>query len=76
MMKIICHQKLKMRQEINKLLASQIGYVALVSGAPFGNPECVRISYAASDKKLLEAVKRMNNQLDKLYQDESYKIFS
>ena len=42
-------------------------YVALVSGAPFGNPECVRISYAASDEKLLEAVKRMNNQLDKLY---------
>jgi aspartate aminotransferase len=42
-------------------------YVALVSGAPFGNPECLRISYAASDEKLLEAVKRISHQLDKLY---------
>ena len=41
-------------------------YVALVSGAPFGNPECVRISYAASEKKLLEAAKRIKNQLANL----------
>ena len=42
-------------------------YVALVSGAPFGNPECVRISYAASEEKLIEAVKRIKIQLEKLY---------
>jgi len=41
-------------------------YVALVSGSAFGNPECVRISYAASEKNLLEAVKRIKNQLEKL----------
>jgi len=41
-------------------------YVALVSGEPFGNPECIRISYAASDDKLLEASKRIKNQLAKL----------
>ena len=41
-------------------------YVALVSGEPFGNPECVRISYAASDDKLLEASKRIKNQLAQL----------
>ena len=41
--------------------------VALVSGAPFGNPECVRISYAASEENLLEAVKRIKSQLEKLY---------
>ena len=41
-------------------------YVALVSGAPFGNPECVRISYAASEENLLEAVKRIKLQLEKL----------
>ncbi|MBT7896399.1 MAG: pyridoxal phosphate-dependent aminotransferase [Flavobacteriales bacterium] len=41
-------------------------YVALVSGSAFGNPECVRISYAASDTKLLEASKRIKNQLSKL----------
>ena len=42
-------------------------YVALVSGAPFGNPECVRISYAASEENLLEAFKRIKLQLEKLY---------
>ena len=42
-------------------------FVALVSGAPFGNPECVRISYAASEENLLEAVKRIKSQLEKLY---------
>jgi len=42
-------------------------FVALVSGAPFGNPECVRISYAASEENLLEAVKRITSQLEKLY---------
>tara|TARA_B100001250_G_scaffold101122_1_gene85031 strand:- start:705 stop:1901 length:1197 start_codon:yes stop_codon:yes gene_type:complete len=42
-------------------------YVALVSGTPFGNPECVRISYAASEEKLIEAVKRIKIQLEKLY---------
>ena len=41
-------------------------YVALVSGAAFGNPECVRISYAASENNLLEAAKRIRNQLEKL----------
>ena len=34
-------------------------YVALVAGTPFGNPECVRISYAASEENLLEAIKRI-----------------
>ena len=41
-------------------------HVALVSGAPFGNPECVRISYAASEVDLIEATKRIKNQLEKL----------
>ena len=41
-------------------------YVALVSGDAFGNPECVRISYAASDNHLNEAVKRIKVSLAKL----------
>ena len=41
-------------------------YVALVAGTPFGNPECVRISYAASEENLLEAIRRIKNQLSKL----------
>ena len=41
-------------------------YVALVAGTPFGNPECVRISYAASEENLLEAISRIKNQLSRL----------
>ena len=41
-------------------------HVALVSGTAFGNPECVRISYAAADDKLMEAVKRMKEKLAQL----------
>ena len=41
-------------------------HVALVSGAAFGNPECIRISYAASDKKLMEAAKRIKEKLAEL----------
>ena len=40
-------------------------YVALVAGTPFGNPECVRISHA-SEENLLEAIRRIKNQLSKL----------
>ncbi|MBD81096.1 MAG: aspartate aminotransferase [Crocinitomicaceae bacterium] len=39
------------------------GRVALVTGEAFGNPECVRISYAASDSELIEAVSRIKNTL-------------
>ena len=41
-------------------------YVALVAGTPFGNPECVRISYAASEENLLEAISRIKKKLSKL----------
>lgn len=40
--------------------------VALVSGDAFGAPNCIRISYAASDDDLKEAIKRIKNVLDKL----------
>ena len=41
----------------------EVGNVALVTGEAFGNPECVRISYAASDKDLTEAAKRIRESL-------------
>jgi aspartate aminotransferase len=41
-------------------------HVAVVSGAAFGNPECIRISYAASDKKLMKAAKRIKEKLAEL----------
>jgi aspartate aminotransferase len=41
-------------------------HVALVPGSAFGAPECIRISYAASDEELVEAMKRIKNSLAKL----------
>jgi len=40
--------------------------VALVSGSAFGAPKCIRISYAASDEELKEALVRIKKVLDKL----------
>ncbi len=37
--------------------------VATVTGEAFGNPNCIRISYAASEEELREAVKRMKKVL-------------
>lgn len=37
--------------------------VALVSGSSFGNPKCIRFSYATSDERLIEAVKRIKKAL-------------
>ncbi len=40
--------------------------VALVSGEAFGDPNCIRISYAASEETLTEAMKRIKSSLEKL----------
>ncbi len=40
--------------------------VALVSGEAFGNPDCIRISYATSEEVLNEAISRIKNALEKL----------
>lgn len=40
--------------------------VALVTGEAFGAPECLRISYAASEETLTEAMKRVKEALEKL----------
>ncbi len=41
-------------------------YVALVPGDAFGNPDCIRISYATSNELLVEAVNRIKAALEKL----------
>ena len=41
-------------------------HVALVEGGAFGSPNCVRISYAAKEENLIEAVKRIKKSLAKL----------
>jgi aspartate aminotransferase len=40
--------------------------VAVVTGDAFGNPECIRLSYATSDEILVEACKRIGEALKKL----------
>ncbi|WP_431137239.1 pyridoxal phosphate-dependent aminotransferase [Psychroserpens mesophilus] len=37
--------------------------VATVTGEAFGNPDCIRISYAASQEQIIEAVKRIKDIL-------------
>ncbi|TXB65748.1 pyridoxal phosphate-dependent aminotransferase [Vicingus serpentipes] len=39
------------------------GLVALVSGDAFGNPDCIRLSYAASEQTLTEAIRRIKTAL-------------
>lgn len=38
--------------------------VATVTGDAFGNPDCIRISYAASQEQLIEAIKRIKESLN------------
>ncbi|MDF9800864.1 aspartate aminotransferase [Catalinimonas alkaloidigena] len=41
-------------------------HVSLVTGEAFGAPDCVRLSYAASDEDLVEAIQRIKDALSKL----------
>ncbi len=41
-------------------------YVGLVSGSAFGDPRCFRLSYAASEAQLREAIRRIKTVLGKL----------
>lgn len=41
-------------------------HVGLVPGDAFGSPNCIRISYAASEETLVEALKRIKSAIEKL----------
>ncbi|MBN1159520.1 MAG: pyridoxal phosphate-dependent aminotransferase [Bacteroidales bacterium] len=41
-------------------------HIAMVPGEAFGDPGCARISFATSDEKLVEAMKRMKDALGRL----------
>ena len=41
--------------------------LACVGGAAFGAPECIRMSYATSDDKLVEAFARIKEALAQLH---------
>ena len=38
--------------------------VATVTGDAFGSPNCIRISYAASEENIIEALKRIKKALN------------
>lgn len=38
-------------------------HVATVPGTPFGAPQCIRISYAASEEDITTAMERMDKAL-------------
>ena len=50
----------------NLLFKLKDGKISLVPGEDFGAPNCIRLSYAASEKDLIEAVKRLSTSLNKL----------
>ena len=45
------------------LLLLEEALVATVTGDAFGNPNCIRISYAASKDQIIEAVDRIKSVL-------------
>ncbi len=42
------------------------GHIGMVPGESFGDPDCIRISFATSDKNLVEAMARMKKALAQL----------
>jgi aspartate aminotransferase len=42
-------------------------HVAVVGGTPFGAPQCIRLSYAASEEALREAAVRMKRAIEALH---------
>ncbi len=44
----------------------EVGHVATVSGDAFGEPDCIRLSYATSDDNLREAMRRIKETLARL----------
>jgi aspartate aminotransferase len=41
--------------------------VATVGGGAFGTPECIRLSYAASESQLQEALRRISEAVEALH---------
>ncbi len=56
---------IKNSQDLSIFLLEE-GNIALVSGDAFGDNNCIRFSYAAAEKTLIEAVKRIKETLAKL----------
>jgi aspartate aminotransferase len=55
----------KTAEDLSMYLLSE-ALVAIVTGEAFGDPNCIRISYATSEEILTEAMKRIKTALEKL----------
>ncbi|EIJ38865.1 pyridoxal phosphate-dependent aminotransferase [Galbibacter orientalis] len=60
--KTIKGKKIENASDFSLLLLEEAN-VATVTGEAFGNPNCIRISYAASEEELIEAIKRIKEVL-------------
>ena len=49
-------------------------HVALVPGGAFGDPNCIRLSYAASEKDLVEALRRIKETLSGLKETRAHAV--
>lgn len=58
-------EKVSNANELSMYLLNEAN-VALVTGEAFGDPDCIRISYAASEETLTEAMNRIKLALEKL----------
>jgi len=58
----IKNRKINNSTDFSMLLLEE-AHVATVTGEAFGNPDCIRISYAASEKQIREAINRISKIL-------------
>ena len=63
--KSVENYKIETASDISMYLLEE-AKVATVTGDAFGNPSCIRLSYATSDEILIEAAHRIKTALDKL----------
>lgn len=59
------HHHIKDSNDFSEFILEE-AHVALVAGEAFGAPECVRISYAASESEIIEAIKRIADAVRQL----------
>ncbi|PIF02577.1 MAG: aspartate aminotransferase [Paludibacter sp.] len=63
--KSVGDKKINTPEDLALYLLEEV-YVACVGGTAFGAPNCIRMSYATSDEKLVEAFDRIKTALEKL----------
>ena len=60
--KTICNKEIKNADDFAMLLLEE-AHVGSVGGVSFGNPNCIRFSYATSEENLIKAMRRIKDFL-------------